>query len=101
MTNRREFIVQLSVGSSAALAGSAFAQAAMVAETEPQAVALAYKADTTKVDPKKYPKHDVTQKCNNCALYQGKVTDAAASCPLFAGKRVAGPGWCTAWAKKA
>ena len=39
--------------------------------------------------------------CSNCALYQGKSTDKAAACPLFAGKQVAGPGWCSAWAKKA
>ena len=101
MNNRRTFIVNLSLGSGLALSGHVFAQGALVAETDPQAVALGYKADTTKVDAKKYPKHQVAQKCSNCALYQGKPTDAAAGCPLFAGKQVAGPGWCTAWAKKA
>ncbi|MDB5889543.1 MAG: Twin-arginine translocation pathway signal [Polaromonas sp.] len=101
MTNRREFIVQLSVGSTTVLAGHAFAQTPMVAETDAQSVALGYKADTAKVDKKKFPKHEVAQKCSNCALYQGKPTDAAAPCPLFAGKQVAGPGWCSAWAKKA
>ena len=39
--------------------------------------------------------------CANCALYQGKPTDKAAACALFPGKLVAGPGWCSAWAKKA
>jgi hypothetical protein len=34
-------------------------------------------------------------------LYQGKATDAAGGCPLFAGKQVAGAGWCNAYAKKA
>lgn len=101
MSNRREFIVQLSFGSSALLAGNVMAQGAMVVETDPQAVALHYKADTTKVDAKKYPKHAASQLCNNCALYQGKATDAAGGCPLFAGKQVAGKGWCSAWAKKA
>ena len=33
--------------------------------------------------------------------HQGKATDAAGGCPLFAGKQVAGPGWCSAYAKKA
>ncbi|MCB2000043.1 MAG: high-potential iron-sulfur protein, partial [Rhodoferax sp.] len=28
-------------------------------------------------------------------------TDKAGGCPLFAGKQVAGPGWCSAWVKKA
>ena len=40
------------------------------------------------------------QMCSNCALYQGKATDAAAACPLFAGKQVSAKGWCSAWAKK-
>ena len=73
----------------------------MVDEKDPQAVGLGYAADSTKVDAKKYPKHAATQLCSNCALYQGKATDAAGGCPLFAGKQVAGKGWCSAWAKKA
>mgnify|MGYP003343562551 CR=1 FL=1 len=78
-----------------------FRSQAMVAETDPQAQALGYKADTTKVDAKKYPKHASTQRCDNCALYQGKAGSAAGGCSLFAGKQVAGAGWCSAWAKKA
>jgi hypothetical protein len=39
--------------------------------------------------------------CNGCNLYQDKPTGAAAPCQLFAGKQVAGKGWCSAWAKKA
>lgn len=101
MTNRRQFIIQISAGSAAALAANAFAQGALVAETDPQAAALGYKADTKNVDAKKYPKHAVSQNCKNCALYQGKASDAAGGCPLFAGKQVAGNGWCSAWAKKA
>ena len=65
------------------------------------AVALsAYVADTAKADTKKFPKHTKDQKCTNCALYQGKATDAWGGCPLFGTKQVAGPGWCSAWAKK-
>ncbi len=66
-----------------------------------QAQALGYKADTTKVDAKKYPKHANTQRCDNCALYQAKAGAAAGGCSLFAGKQVAAAGWCSAWAKKA
>ncbi|MES2979006.1 MAG: high-potential iron-sulfur protein [Pseudomonadota bacterium] len=100
-TNRRTFIIQTVAASSAlGLAASAHAQA-MVAETDPQAVALAYKADATKVDKTKQPKYAAGQACSNCALYQGKPTDAAAPCPLFAGKQVAGKAWCNAYAKKA
>ncbi len=100
MTNRREFVIKISAAGGALLCGQAMAQAAMVAETDAAVAGLGYKADTTKVDAKKYPKHADNQLCNNCALYQGKATDAAGGCPLFAGKQVAGKGWCSAWAKK-
>ena len=101
MTNRREFIATISFMSTALIAEQAMAQGAKLLETDAQAVALGYKADTTKVDAKKYPNHAAAQKCTSCALFQGKATDAAGGCPLFAGKQVAGAGWCSAWAKKA
>ncbi len=101
MTNRRTFIVQLAVGSTAlAAAHQAQAQAA-VAETDPQAVSLGYKADATKVDKAKFPKFAAGQLCNNCSLYQGKASDAMGGCAIFPGKQVAGKGWCSAWVKKA
>jgi hypothetical protein len=96
---RRTFLVTVAAGS-AALAPAARAQA-KVDEKDPQAVALGYASDASKVDTKKYPKYAAGQSCANCALYQGKPTDAAAGCPLFAGKQVAAKGWCSAWAKKA
>ncbi len=99
-TNRRVFIMQLAAGSSLLAAGAAQAQA-KIDEKDPQAAAVGYLHDTTKVDAKKYPKHDKAQKCSNCQLYQGKASDAWGGCPLFAGKQVAGNGWCTAYAKKA
>ncbi|MDO9159700.1 MAG: high-potential iron-sulfur protein [Burkholderiaceae bacterium] len=82
---------------------AATAQAAppMVVETDAQAMSLGYKADATKVDKAKYPKYAAGQLCSNCALYQGKATDAAAGCGIFPGKQVAGKGWCSAYAKKA
>lgn len=100
-SNRRVFLMQVAACGSVLAAAGAQAQAAKVDEKDPQAVALGYVADTTKADKKKFPKHDAAQKCNNCALYQGKATDAAGGCPLFGTKQVAGPGWCSAWAKKA
>ena len=101
MSNRREFIVQFSLGGAALASSQAFAAAEMVAEKDAQAAALGYVADTTKVDAKKYPKHAAAQKCSNCQLYVGKATDASGGCSLFAGKKVAGNGWCSAYVKKA
>ena len=103
MIDRRQFVIHVSTTGAALFAGQALAQAAppLLAETDPQAAALGYKADTTKVDKAKFPKHEAAQNCANCALYQGKAGDAAGGCPLFAGKQVAGKGWCSAWVKKA
>jgi hypothetical protein len=100
MTRRREFIIQLSAGSAALLAGRVAMANEMVAETDPQAGALGYKADSSKVDAKKFPTHAAAQNCGNCALFQGKAGDKAGMCPLFAGKQVSAAGWCSAYAKK-
>lgn len=94
-------MVQFSVGATALAGAQAFAAAPMVADTDPQATGLGYKTDGTKTDKAKYPKYAAGQSCGNCALFQGKVSDAAGGCPLFAGKQVAAKGWCSAWAKKA
>jgi hypothetical protein len=48
--SRRQFIILSATGLAAATAGQTFAADPMVAETDPQAVGLGYKADTTKVD---------------------------------------------------
>jgi len=102
-TSRRAFVMTVIGGSTALAASRVAAQAAapVLSETDPQAVALGYKADNTKVDKAKYPQHAATQMCSGCNFFQGKPTDAMAPCQLFAGKQVAGKGWCSAWAKKA
>lgn len=101
--NRRTFLLQVVATGAALSAGQAMAQTASpkVSETDPQAVGLGYKEDTTKVDGKKYPNHAAAQNCASCQLFQGKAKDAAGGCPLFAGKQVVATGWCSAWAKKA
>ncbi len=101
-STRRSFVLKL-IGTGAALA--AVQQAAQAApkvdEADAQAQALGYRNDTTKVDAKKYPKHDNAQKCAGCQLYQGKAGDPAGGCPIFAGKEVSATGWCSSWVKKA
>jgi hypothetical protein len=97
---RRVFLLQVAACGTAALGAGAASAQAKVDEKDPQAVGLGYVHDSTKADKKKYPKHSNDQKCNNCALFQGKPTDAWGGCPLFGTKQVAGPGWCSAWAKK-
>lgn len=99
--NRRQFLITVVGASGAAVLGSAAQAQALVAETDPQAVALSYKADATKVDKTKQAKYAAGQQCSTCALFQGKASDAQGGCPLFAGKAVSAKGWCNAWAKKA
>ena len=100
MANRREVVRQGVLLGVTWVAGATCASAAMLTESDPQARALGYVADTRSVDQKRYPKHAVMQRCDNCSLYQGKAGDPVAACPLFAGKQVAAAGWCSAYAKK-
>lgn len=98
---RRVFLIQAVAGAAALCASLPAAAQTMLAETDAQATALGYKADATKVDKTKQAKYAPGQLCSNCALYQAAAGAAAGACPLFAGKQVAGKGWCSAWAKKA
>jgi hypothetical protein len=98
---RRTFI--LTLAATGAVLATARAQAqtpASVDEADPQAKALGYAADTTKADGAKFPKHEASQTCQGCQLFQGKVKDAKGPCTLFAGKLVTPNGWCSAWIKK-
>ena len=99
--NRRTFVLTL-VAASPFAASLASAQAtAKLEENDPQAVALGYKADSTKVDKAKYPQHTPAQVCSGCNFYQGKPTDAMAPCQIFANKQVPAKAWCSAYVKKA
>jgi High potential iron-sulfur protein len=102
--NRRVFMMQSLAGAGAlatlAIGNSAQAQAT-VADTDPQAMALGYQSDATKIDTQKYPKYAAGQSCSACALYQGKPADSAGACAVFGGKLVFSKGWCSAWTKKA
>ena len=99
MTSRRRFISLVPVLGAATLAR---AQAApLVDPKDPQAQALGYTADATKVDKARYPKYAPGQNCAGCALYQGKPSDKSAPCPLYAGKAVLSNAWCSAWVKRA
>jgi hypothetical protein len=102
MTSRRQFIQIIPVAGAALLA-TRVAHAALVDEKDPQAVALGYVADASKVNKTKYKQFVEGQNCGNCALYQAPAGDAAAvagGCALFPGKQVARAGWCSAYAKK-
>ena len=100
-TNRRQFMILSAAGAASLALNNSVQAQAMVAPTDPQAVALGYVEDAAKVDKAKFPKFVAGQNCSNCALYQGKAGAAAGGCTLFAGKQVTAKGWCSAHAKKA
>jgi hypothetical protein len=101
MQSRRQFIQIVPVAGAALLAAQAANAQAKLEESDAQAKALGYVHDATKVDKAKQAKYQAGQSCASCQLFQGKPTDAWGACPLFAGKQVAGKGWCNAWVKKA
>ena len=97
-TSRRAFLMTVAAGS-AVLASPARALQ-QVDEKDAQAVVLGYVSDAARVEVQRFPKYAAGQACKGCALYQGKPSDPAALCALFAGKLVAGSGWCSAWIQK-
>ena len=99
-STRRVFMMHSALACAATLLTAQAQAQSMVAETDPQAAALGYKADASKVDKTKQTKYAAGQACGNCALYQGAAGSAAGACPLFAGKQVSAKAWCSAWAKK-
>lgn len=99
-SNRRVFMMQVATATGAVLAAQQVMAQPMVAENDPQAAGVGYKADASKVDKAKFTKYAAGQSCANCALYQGKAGSASGACGLFPGKQVAAKGWCSAWAKK-
>lgn len=67
---------------------------------DPTAQALGFVTDATKVDAAANATYKPTQKCSNCAQFQGKAGDATAGCLIFVGKSVPAGGWCKVWAQK-
>ena len=101
--NRRTFMMGVVAGGSALHAVRCHLTGCRggLDRTDPQAVALGFKADSTKVDKAKYPQHTQAQVCGGCNFFQGKPADATAPCQLFRRQAGASKGWCSAWAKKA
>lgn len=117
MNSRRHFLYKLAISATApaALGGRLLAQdtpapvpapapatpPVKLEETDPVAVALGYKMDTTKVDAQKYPQHKAEQHCAVCALVTpGAPAGDFIPCTAFQNKLVAANGWCMAFVKK-
>ena len=68
--------------------------------SEPQAKALGYVEDASKVDAKANPNYKPGQLCENCLQAQVKAGAAAVPCNIFAGREVAAKGWCKVYVKR-
>ncbi len=106
-SSRREFIVCAGtmVGAAAfagALTPVADAKALPhLTAQDPQALALHYTEDASKLDASKNPSHTAGAKCSNCKLYQGSSGDPFGPCQLYPGKAVSADGWCMGYQKRA
>ena len=86
MPSRRRFFQIVPVaGASLLAAGAASAQANMLSEKDPQAIALAYVADAAKVDKAKQSKYAAGQTCSTARSIRAKLPtrwpDARSSVP--------------------
>ena len=71
-----------------------------LSESDPLAKSLNFVTDASKVNAAANPTYKSTQKCANCAQFQGKPGDATGACTIFAGHTVPQGGWCKVWAQK-
>jgi len=86
---------------SALLSRTADAAGAAVDPNEPQAKALGYILDASKVDAKANPNFKPGQNCANCLQAPtAKPGMTEVPCNIFGGRPVAAKGWCKVWVKR-
>lgn len=67
---------------------------------DPQAKALGFITDASKVNAAANATYKPGQKCGTCAQFQGKAGAASGGCNIFVGHSVPAGGWCKVWAQK-
>jgi hypothetical protein len=100
LSRRRFMILVASAATTTVLSIESRAEAPLLAENDPTARALGYKADAAQVDKTTFPRYQTGQTCANCQLYQGKPGSVTGPCPTYGGKLVYAKGWCNAYVKK-
>lgn len=98
---RRRFLAGLAAGAAAIplmRLNIAHADAPHLSPSDPQASALNYVEDASKVDASKAPSYKKGDRCDTCALYQGDRKAAWGPCAVFPGHDVAAAGWCSSFA---
>ena len=102
IVNRRYFLIApLAAGTIGLHVPKARAAFKRVEESEPKATAIGYRHDSVKVDRARYPKHDDTQKCQNCLAWAPeKPADEWGECDLMSDRMVNRNGWCSSYKKR-
>lgn len=98
--DRRAFIVTSMVSGAAALcAGRARAQLTRADESEPKALAVGYRHDSSTVDQNRYPKHQPGQRCEGCLAFypSDDEADEWGECDLMSDRLVNKRGWCSSF----
>jgi len=105
-SSRRDFLVNMGTMVGAAAVAASLSPAAdaralpHLTTQDPQAVALHYTEDASKIDASRDPSHTAGAVCTNCRLYQGSSGEPFGACQLYAGKAVSAGGWCMGYQKK-
>ncbi|GGP18009.1 high-potential iron-sulfur protein [Silvimonas iriomotensis] len=96
MTSRRTFLFRILPATAAALALARPVLAAdpELAESDPDAIKLAYAADASKVDKARNPTWAAGQRCDTCELFNAPDGGELGACSLIKGKLVRAGGWC-------
>lgn len=96
-SSRRIFVMRI-VASGAVLSGAQSARAQApekLQETDPYAKSMGFRLDTTKVDKARYARHEDTQMCSKCQLWDSKnASGDFAACSFFGDRHTPKTGWC-------
>jgi High potential iron-sulfur protein len=99
--HRRRALLHAAAGGLALVAlPKALALAPLLTGVEPDAVALEFVPDATRIDPAAQPRFKPGSRCSRCYFYQGRSMSDSATCTVFAGYRVPASGWCREFAPR-
>jgi hypothetical protein len=99
--HKRRALLQAAAGALALVAlPKALARRPLLTGVEPDAVALEFVPDATRIDPAAQPRFKQGSRCSRCYFFQGRTSSNDAPCTVFAGYRVPASGWCREFAPR-
>lgn len=99
--HRRRTLLKAAAGAITLLvAPRAVARLPLLTGSEPDAIALEFVTDATRLHPSLQPRYTPGARCAACFFYQGRRSTEDAPCTVFAGYRVPATGWCREFAPR-